>query len=77
MMGAGFRRRPRTVARMGRPRPRIQALIEHRARLAEVLEHRSHDAAERLRRLQAWCAEAEASGVRACGITPRACAATR
>ncbi|QNN45375.1 fatty acid desaturase [Thermomonas brevis] len=46
-------------------RPRIQALVEHRKRLADVLESRSHDAAERLRRLQAWCAEAEASGVRA------------
>ena len=46
-------------------RPRILALIEHRNRLAEVLESRSHDAAERLKRLQAWCAEAEASGVRA------------
>jgi stearoyl-CoA desaturase (delta-9 desaturase) len=46
-------------------RPRIHALIEQRRRLAEVLESRGHDAAERLRRLQAWCAEAETSGVRA------------
>ena len=46
-------------------RPRILALIEYRNRLAEVLESRSHDAAERLKRLQAWCAEAETSGVRA------------
>ena len=46
-------------------RPRIRALLEHRRRLADVLESRSHDAAERLRRLQAWCAEAEASGIRA------------
>ena len=46
-------------------RPRIRALVEHRRRLADVLESRSHDAAERLRQLQAWCAEAEASGVRA------------
>lgn len=46
-------------------RPRIRALLEHRRRLADVLESRGHDAAERLRRLQAWCAEAEASGVRA------------
>jgi stearoyl-CoA desaturase (delta-9 desaturase) len=46
-------------------RPRIQALIEHRRRLADVLESRGHDAAERLRQLQVWCAEAEASGVRA------------
>ncbi|RZA20629.1 MAG: acyl-CoA desaturase [Lysobacteraceae bacterium] len=46
-------------------RPRIKTLVEYRARLAEVLESRSHDAADRLHRLQAWCAEAEASGVRA------------
>jgi stearoyl-CoA desaturase (delta-9 desaturase) len=46
-------------------RPRIRTLVEYRARLAEVLENRSHDASERLKRLQAWCAEAEASGVRA------------
>ena len=46
-------------------RPRIQALVEHRKRLADVLEARGHDAAERLHRLQAWCADAEASGVRA------------
>ncbi|MFZ5607532.1 MAG: DesA family fatty acid desaturase [Pseudomonadota bacterium] len=46
-------------------RPRIRGLLEQRRRLAEVLESRGHDAAERLRRLQAWCAEAEASGVRA------------
>ncbi len=46
-------------------RPRIKALVEHRARLAAVLEARSHDAAERLHQLQAWCQEAEASGIRA------------
>ena len=46
-------------------KPRIQTLVEYRARLAEVLESRSHDAGEKLKRLQAWCAEAEASGVRA------------
>ena len=46
-------------------RPRIRTLVEHRARLSEVLEARSHDASERLKRLQAWCAEAEASGIRA------------
>ena len=46
-------------------RPRIRTLVEHRARLSEVLEARSHDAAERLRQLQAWCREAEASGIRA------------
>ncbi len=43
-------------------RPRIQLLVEHRARLSAVLEARSHDAAERLRQLQQWCQEAEASG---------------
>ena len=46
-------------------RPRIQALVVHRARLAALLEARSHDAAERLHQLQAWCQEAEASGIRA------------
>ena len=46
-------------------KPRIQTLIEYRARLSEVLESRSHDASDKLKRLQAWCAEAEASGVRA------------
>jgi len=45
-------------------RPRIRTLVEYRARLAELLEARSHDASERLGRLQAWCAEAEASGIR-------------
>ncbi len=43
-------------------RPRIQQLVEHRARLSALLEARSHDAAERLRQLQQWCQEAEASG---------------
>ncbi|WP_058835876.1 DesA family fatty acid desaturase [Luteimonas abyssi] len=46
-------------------RPRIRTLMEYRARLSDVLEARSHDAGERLRRLQAWCHEAEASGIRA------------
>ncbi|MFT3754835.1 MAG: fatty acid desaturase [Pseudoxanthomonas sp.] len=46
-------------------RPRIRALVEHRARLAALLEARSHDAGERLRQLQAWCHEAEQSGIRA------------
>ena len=46
-------------------RPRIQSLVEHRARLAALLEARSHDASERLHQLQAWCQEAEASGIRA------------
>ncbi|NZA26803.1 fatty acid desaturase [Luteimonas sp. SJ-92] len=46
-------------------RPRIRTLVEYRARLAAVLEARSNDASERLRQLQAWCHEAEASGIRA------------
>jgi len=46
-------------------RPRMRTLVEHRARLAHLLEARSHDAAERLRQLQAWCHEAEASGIAA------------
>ena len=46
-------------------RPRIRTLIEYRARLRAVLEARSQDASERLSRLQAWCQEAEASGIRA------------
>ena len=46
-------------------RPRIRTLVEYRAKLADVLEARSHDAGERLRQLQAWCQEAEASGIRA------------
>lgn len=45
-------------------RPRIRTLIEYRARLNALLEARSHDASERLRQLQAWCHEAEASGIR-------------
>lgn len=43
-------------------RPRIQLLVEHRARLSALLEARSHDATERLRQLQQWCQDAEASG---------------
>ncbi|MEP6633944.1 MAG: acyl-CoA desaturase, partial [Luteimonas sp.] len=46
-------------------RPRIRALVEHRVRLAALLEARSHNAAESLQNLQAWCREAEASGIRA------------
>ncbi|MES2859401.1 MAG: fatty acid desaturase [Pseudomonadota bacterium] len=46
-------------------RPRIRTLMEHRARLSEVLESRGHDASEKLKQLQAWCAEAEATGIRA------------
>jgi stearoyl-CoA desaturase (delta-9 desaturase) len=45
--------------------PRIRALVEARARLAKVLTARTHDAAERLHQLQAWCHEAEASGIQA------------
>jgi stearoyl-CoA desaturase (delta-9 desaturase) len=45
-------------------RPRIRTLVEYRASLAAVLEARSNDANERLKQLQAWCHEAEASGIR-------------
>jgi stearoyl-CoA desaturase (Delta-9 desaturase) len=45
--------------------PRIRALVDHRARLAAVLEARGNDAAATLQNLQAWCREAEASGIRA------------
>lgn len=46
-------------------RPRMRTLVEYRARLSALLEARSHDAAERLRQLQQWCHEAEASGIAA------------
>ncbi len=46
-------------------RPRMATLVEYRARLAAVLEERSHDASHTLQRLQDWCREAEASGIRA------------
>jgi len=46
-------------------RPRIRTLVEYRVRLAALLEGRGHDAAERLRHLQAWCHEAEESGIAA------------
>ncbi len=46
-------------------RPRIRTLVEYRARLSALLEARSHDAGERLKQLQQWCQEAEASGIRA------------
>ena len=42
-----------------------EVLVEARARLAQVLTARSNDAAERLHQLQAWCREAEASGIHA------------
>jgi len=45
-------------------RPRIGALVEHRRRLAAVLEARSQSAGDTLHALQAWCSEAEASGIR-------------
>ena len=45
--------------------PRVQALLEHRRRLAGVLETRSANAADTLHKLQEWCHEAEASGNRA------------
>jgi stearoyl-CoA desaturase (delta-9 desaturase) len=43
-------------------RPRMAQLAEFRAKLAQVLDERSHDAQATLAKLQAWCAEAEASG---------------
>ncbi|WP_147652932.1 DesA family fatty acid desaturase [Vulcaniibacterium gelatinicum] len=46
-------------------RPRIRAVLEYRARLAAVLEARGHDVAAHVQALQAWCREAEASGIRA------------
>ncbi len=46
-------------------RPRMATLIEYRRRLAEVLEARSQSAGDTLRALQAWCHEAEATGIRA------------
>ncbi|MGV1109409.1 DesA family fatty acid desaturase [Xanthomonas translucens] len=46
-------------------RPRMRTLVEHRARLAALLEARSHDANERLKQLQAWCHDAESSGIAA------------
>ncbi|MCI4569215.1 fatty acid desaturase [Lysobacter sp. CFH 32150] len=45
--------------------PRMAQLAEFRARLAQVLDDRSHDAQATLQKLHAWCAEAEASGIRA------------
>ena len=46
-------------------RPRIRVLVEHRAKLAAVLGARSQSASDTLHNLQAWCHEAEASGIRA------------
>ncbi|MGI8560937.1 MAG: DesA/ISL3 alpha bundle tail domain-containing protein, partial [Luteimonas sp.] len=45
-------------------RPRIRTLVEHRARLSALLEARTHNAGESLQTLQAWCRDAEASGIR-------------
>jgi stearoyl-CoA desaturase (delta-9 desaturase) len=45
-------------------RPRIETLVEYRRRLAAVLEARSQNASDTLHALQAWCHEAEASGIR-------------
>ena len=46
-------------------RPRIHTLVEYRRRLAAVLEARTTNANEALHNLQAWCREAEATGIRA------------
>ena len=46
-------------------RPQLVQLMEFRARLLAIYEIRSADAAVRMDALKAWCAEAEASGVRA------------
>jgi stearoyl-CoA desaturase (Delta-9 desaturase) len=46
-------------------RPRIRTLVQYRASLAAVLEARAQNASESLQNLQAWCREAEASGIRA------------
>ena len=45
--------------------PRMAQIAEFRARLAQVLDDRSHDAQATLQKLHAWCAEAEATGIRA------------
>ncbi|MGQ0801841.1 MAG: DesA family fatty acid desaturase [Pseudomarimonas sp.] len=46
-------------------KPKLATLVEYRARLAAVLEERSTDANASMQRLQDWCREAEASGIRA------------
>lgn len=46
-------------------RPRILTLVEYRRKLAAVLEARTSNANEALHNLQAWCREAEATGIRA------------
>src|SRR5690606_14417329 len=45
--------------------PRIRTLVEYRRRLAAVLEARTTNVSEAVQNLQAWCREAEASGIRA------------
>ncbi|MDX1550051.1 MAG: transposase, partial [Lysobacter spongiicola] len=44
-------------------RPRMATLAEYRQRLQQVLDDRSNDAQTTLKKLHAWCAEAEASGI--------------
>ncbi|MGH8073108.1 MAG: DesA family fatty acid desaturase [Lysobacter sp.] len=44
-------------------RPKMATLAEYRQRLQQVLDDRSHDAQTTLKKLHAWCAEAEASGI--------------
>ena len=46
-------------------RPRMATLVEYRRRLSAVLEARSQSATDTLHALQAWCHEAEATGIRA------------
>jgi stearoyl-CoA desaturase (delta-9 desaturase) len=46
-------------------RPQIHRLIEFRQRLLAIYELRSAEAEAKLEALRAWCAEAEASGIRA------------
>ncbi|MBA3487468.1 MAG: fatty acid desaturase [Lysobacter sp.] len=46
-------------------RPRMATVAEYRQRLAQVLDERSNDAQATLHKLQAWCSEAEASGIQA------------
>ena len=45
-------------------RPRTQRLMDFRARLLAIYELRSAEAETRLDALRAWCADAEASGIR-------------
>lgn len=45
-------------------KPKLATLVEFRSRLASVLEERSNDASATLHRLQEWCREAEATGIK-------------